>query len=319
MYRNSDINYLKFLKGKKVIIFGAGKRGEKGFHSLSKEGINILCFCDNDKNKQGQLICGTKVISFEELCAMEKHNCLIIICSSFEREIKEQLSCEEIYNVISISQIDFGGGEEYYDEQYFQYQEKMGEFGGELSADFFRPYIKKDMTVIEFGSGGGYLLEKIQAKDKVGIEINDSARIRAENKGINSVKYIREIPDCYGDIIISTHALEHTVNPFGVLQELRNKLKNNGKMVFVVPNESCNTEYFKSDINNHLYTWNCLTLGNLFKAAGFFINSVERIQTLWPKHYLEIEKEVSRELFEAICLINGKAFEENVCVIVASK
>lgn len=175
------------------------------------------------------------------------------------------------------------------------------------------------MTVIEFGSGGGYLLEKIQAKDKVGIEINDSARIRAENKGINSVKYIREIPDCYGDIIISTHALEHTVNPFGVLQELRNKLKNNGKMVFVVPNESCNTEYFKSDINNHLYTWNCLTLGNLFKAAGFFINSVERIQTLWPKHYLEIEKEVSRELFEAICLIDGKAFEENVCVIVASK
>lgn len=39
--------------------------------------------------------------------------------------------------------------------------------------------------------------------------------------------------------------------------------------------ESCETEYYRSELNNHLFTWNCLTLGNLFKAAGFFVLSVK--------------------------------------------
>lgn len=183
----------------------------------------------------------------------------------------------------------------------------------------FRPYIRSDMTVVEFGSGGGYLLDNLQAKEKIGIEINDAARAEAKKIGINSVKYISDIPDDYADIIISTSVLEHVENPFGALKELKGKLKDGGRIVFHVPNESCDTEYVRSEVNNHLYTWNCLTLGNLFKAAGYFVYSVQKVQEVWPKHFLEIERQVSSELFETLCEIGGKTFDENRCIIVAYK
>lgn len=320
MYINTDINYLKYLVGKEVIIFGAGIKGEREFARLSKlQGIKITAFCDNDEKKQSGLFCGLKVLSFDDLREMNHSNLMIIICSNYETEIKQQLLNGDVYNFISISQIDFGGGADYYDEQYFSYQQKLGEFGAEIKAKIFQPYIKKDMTVIEFGSGGGYLLNCLQANEKIGIEINDIARLEAEKIGINSVKNIDDIPDNFADIIISSHALEHVENPFGVLCELRKKLKENGKAVFHVPNESCDTEYERSEINNHLYTWNCLTLGNLFKAAGYFVYSVQKVQEVWPKNFLQISKEVSSELFEALCEIGGKAAEESRCIIVAYK
>lgn len=113
--------------------------------------------------------------------------------------------------------------------------------------------------------------------------------------------------------------MEHTENPFSILRELYGKLKEGGKIVFHVPNESCDTEYTRSEINNHLYTWNCLNIGNLFKAAGYFVYSVQKVQEVWPKNYFEIAQEVSPELFDSICSIGGKAYNENRCIIVAYK
>lgn len=317
MYVNHDVNYLKFLKEKEIIIFGAGEKGKRGAFKLA--GYKIIAFCDNDAKKHGQSINGIKIISIEELISANHNELMIIICSNYEKEIREQLLNEKIYNFISITQIDFGGGEEYYDEQYFEWQQSMGKFGGKIKSNFFKPYIKNNMTVLEFGSGGGYLLDNICVKEKMGIEINDAARKAAKEIGIDSVKNISDISDNYADIIISTSVLEHVENPLGILRELRCKLKDGGLIVFHVPNESCKTEYERSEVNNHLYTWNCLNLGNLFKAAGYFVYSVERIQEVWPKNYLEIEKEVSPELFEVICEIGGKAFNKNGCIIVAYK
>lgn len=320
MYKNNDINYLKYLNGKEAIIFGAGINGKIGFFQLRKiENVRIIAFCDNDARKQNSQFCGLNVISFETLREINHKDLMIVICSNYEREIRQQLLDTDIHNFISVSQIDFGGGEGYYDEQYFGYQQRIGEFGGKIKADIFRPYIKEGMTVVEFGCGGGYLLNCIQAKVKMGIEINDAARAEAKRIGLDSVKYIDDIPDNYADIIISSHVLEHVENPYGALCKLRRKLKENGKAVFHVPNESCDTEYKRSEINNHLYTWNCLTLGNLFKAAGYFVYSVQKVQEMWPKNFEEISKEVSPQLFEAFCEISGKAFEENRCIIVAYK
>ncbi len=321
MYVNNDINYLKFLRGKEVIIFGGGKLGQKTFTKLNKgvEGLKVTAFCDNDEKKQGEFLMGIEVISMEKLCKINNLNTMIVICSRFEREIKEQLLAEKIFNFISESQIDFGGGEEYYDSQYFEWQQRLGSFGGKISAFMFQPYIKEDATVVELGSGGGFLLNNIVAKEKVGIEINDRAREAARKMGIQSVKWVKEIPDNYADVIISTHVLEHVENPLGILRELHGKLKDDGKIIFYVPNESCETEYSRSEVNNHIYTWNCLTLGNLFKAAGFFVRSVKKVQESWPDNYEKIEQEVSLELFEALCNIGGKAFDKNNCMIIADK
>ena len=315
----NDIDYMKFLKHKRVILFGAGKEGEKAFHKLRQKNIEVAAFCDNDKNKQNRILMGIEVLSVNELVNVNDNDIMIVICSASERIIKQQLLEYSINNFISVSQIDFGGGEEYYDEQYFEWQKKMGVFGGRIKAEMFKPYIKPDMTVVEFGGGGGYLLNNIDAKEKINIEVNASARTEAEKMGIKCVKCIGDIEDDYADVIISTSVLEHVENPFEVLRELHSKLKDNGKIIFHVPNESCDTEYSRSEVNNHLYTWNCLTIGNLFKAAGYFVYSVQKIQEVWPKNYFEIEHQVSSEIFQAICEIGGKAFDENRCLIVAFK
>lgn len=200
MYINNDINYLKYLKNRQVVIFGAGKQGQKALFNLNKYNIEVIAFCDNDAKKQNQLIKGIKVISFVELKEINDANMMIVI-SAFERELKEQLLSTNIHNFISLSQIDFGGGEEYYDEAYFEWQQKMGAFGAKIKVNMFQPHIREDMTVVEFGSGGGYLLAQINAKEKIGIEINDTARKAAEEIGIKCVKYISDIPDDYADIM----------------------------------------------------------------------------------------------------------------------
>ena len=62
-----------------------------------------------------------------------------------------------------------------------------------------------------------------------------------------------------------------------------------------------------------------MNIGNLFKAAGYFVYSVSNIQEVWPKHFLEVEKEVSSALFEVICEIGGKAEGKNSCLIIGYK
>lgn len=100
---------------------------------------------------------------------------------------------------------------------------------------------------------------------------------------------------------------------------MHSKLKPGGKIIFYVPNENCETEYVRSEYNNHLFTWNCLNLGNLFKAAGYFVYSVERIQTKWPDNYWQMYHEVGEVCFDFLKDLNGVAHNENRCLIVAFK
>lgn len=320
MYINNDVDYLKFLKGKNVYIFGAGVKGKACVYKLNKEKIRIVGFIDNNKDLWKKKIENYPVISVDDFQTTEVKDAMIVICSClYEREMKQQLLDRGIFNFISETQIDFGGGEEYYDEKYFEYQQKIGEFGGKVKLKFFAPHISKEDFVVDFGCGGGYLLSNIVAREKVGIEINETARKQAEKLGIKTVRSAEELENDSVDVVISSGALEHVENPLGILRDLYTKLKPGGKIVFHVPNERCETEYTRSEINNHLYTWNCLNLGNLFKAAGFFIYSVERIQTVWPIYYEQIKDEVSVEFFNELCLLEGNVYDENVCLIVAYK
>lgn len=68
-------------------------------------------------------------------------------------------------------------------------------------------------------------------------EINEYAREYARHIGIYSVKDMSLLPDEFADLIISTHVLEHVDNPLGILKGLYEKLKQNGKIVFIVPFE----------------------------------------------------------------------------------
>jgi SAM-dependent methyltransferase len=185
----------------------------------------------------------------------------------------------------------------YYNKDYFDRQKEIGELEGETGLFKFKDYIKPTDTVIDFGCGGGYLLKSLSCNGKIGIEPNKTAQETAKRNGIEVYSSIEEIPDNFADAVISNHVLEHVLCPFESLSLLKRKVKFGGKLIFVVPYQTPREGFRENDINQHLYTWNPLTLGNLFKAAGYNVVKVDTIRHTWPPGYKIIRKLFGRTLF----------------------
>lgn len=207
----------------------------------------------------------------------------------------------------------------YYDEKYFNWQKKIGELGGIANLFKFRKHIKEDMSIIDFGTGGGYLLNNIVCKKKIGIELNDVARDECIKKGIDCRKTIDLCPDEFADLIISNHVLEHVDCPLEVLKQLKQKIKKGGRIVFVVPHQKSNETYKKDDVNFHLYTWNTQTLGNLFAAAGYQVISCKNIKHKWPPFFWRIYQVCGIRSFHFISRVNAMIRNNNQIKVVAQR
>lgn len=192
---------------------------------------------------------------------------------------------------------------DHYNEDYFNWQKSRGEFGGISNVFKFKNYIKTTDNVIDFGAGGGYLLKNIDCKNRLGIEINDTARAFAKTLGITSYKTSEAIEDEWADVIISNHALEHVENPLAEIKHLYKKLKPGGKIVFVVPHER-RKKYVEGNIHNHFFTWAEINLGNLFKHAGYKVLEVKDLKYTNPPGHRKLRKMIGGDLF----YISGKAY-----------
>lgn len=191
----------------------------------------------------------------------------------------------------------------YYNGEYFKWQKNHGEFGGVSNVFKFKNYIKTTDNVIDFGAGGGYLLKNIDCKNRLGIEINDTARAFAKTMGITAHKTTEAIEDEWADVIISNHALEHIENPLAEIKHLYKKLKLGGKIVFVVPHER-RKKYVEGNIHNHFFTWAEINLGNLFKHAGYRVLEVKDLKYTNPPGHRKLRKMIGGDLF----YIFGKAY-----------
>ncbi|MBC7617642.1 MAG: methyltransferase domain-containing protein [Candidatus Saccharibacteria bacterium] len=87
------------------------------------------------------------------------------------------------------------------------------------------------------------------------------------------------------DVIISNHALEHTLNPLEELKALRLILKKGGTIHFFVPCDSISYAYNPEDINYHLYSWRSQNWGNLFHKAGFEVIHAVPHTHKWTQYY----------------------------------
>lgn len=193
----------------------------------------------------------------------------------------------------------------HYDEKYFYAKQELLEFGGWANLVKFEQYIKPSDNVLDFGSGGGYLLKNLDCRGKLGVEINETARQHATQLGIQTHASTADIPDDWADVIISNHVLEHVDAPVAELQALLQKLKTGGRIVFVVPCESLSGQYQPNDINQHLYTWNPLCLGNLFAAAGFVVEESKPFLHKWKMRYRKYARFGNGWMFHALCRMYG--------------
>lgn len=172
----------------------------------------------------------------------------------------------------------------YYNKKYFDWQKKAGLYGAQQDLKFYTPFIKKSDLVLDFGCGGGYMLEKLECRGKYGVDINPLARKEAQKKGLKIFENLEKIPPALKfNVIYSHHALEHIENPAIIIRSFRKLLKKDGQLICVVPIDDWRIEknFRANDVNQHFYTWSPLLLGNLFTHCGYKVQSVEIIERAW--------------------------------------
>lgn len=194
----------------------------------------------------------------------------------------------------------------FYGEPYFAYQKAGGQKCATYNRKFFAPFIHEGDAVLDFGCGGGYLLQLLSCRDKAGIDINPAARAQAARLGIEAWASLAEIANRQFDIAISSHCLEHVANPYEILRAIGRVLRPGGLLVLLLPLDDWRTESWHGpDINGHLYAWTPKLLGNLLKASGFepaFIRVVNHVvppridQQLWA---------LSKTVFEILSWVSS--------------
>ena len=106
---------------------------------------------------------------------------------------------------------------DYYDIDYFNWQKNIGVFAGKFKSFKFKKSIKETDIIIDFGCGGGFLLNNLKCARKIGIEPNQNAHNQLKLNNIEAFSSPQELLEKHGenfaDVIISNNALEHTLNP----------------------------------------------------------------------------------------------------------
>jgi SAM-dependent methyltransferase len=196
---------------------------------------------------------------------------------------------------------------DHYDADYFEWQNEGGTTKGSLNAEHYSCFIKPTDEVLDFGSAGGWILSSIRAARKMGVEINPHARAFATMRGIDTVEKLSDVPDCAFDVVISNHALEHTECPMETVRAMHSKLKAGGIAVVMVPCERFDTLYRSDNIDQHLYTWAPVNIGNLFHHARFDVISVQRVVNRWPPRVELIDRVLGRAVCNFVCRLYSLA------------
>lgn len=195
----------------------------------------------------------------------------------------------------------------HYQEDYFNnFQKEIGEFGGLANKFKFEKHIKKDDVVLDFGCGGGFLLKNLDCKQKIGIEINPVAREFCNKvNGITCYESLSSIADGSIDVIVSNHCLEHVPSPFALIADMHKKLKVGGTIVIVIPLDSFRYKWKPNDINNHLYSFSPMNLGNLLQGTGFTQIQASPLLHKWVPYFFHVKKYFGLAVFHQLSWFYG--------------
>lgn len=176
---------------------------------------------------------------------------------------------------------------------------------GVINSDKFASYVRPTDTVLDFGCASGSLLLALDAAERIGIEVNPVTRAEAKRAGVQAHESLSSVRDDSIDVAISNHALEHVLNPYDALVELRRVLRSTGWLVICVPADDWRNSrrWRPGDPNHHLFAWTPLTLGNLLTETGFGPLSVRMRHRAWPRGYVPLHRRLPRPIWEAVCLI----------------
>lgn len=137
----------------------------------------------------------------------------------------------------------------------------------------------KDKCWLDFGCGTGSFLEHFapHCKEAWGVELNETHRIKATERGIHVIADIADLPESGFDIITLFHVFEHLADPVSIARQLRKCLRPNGVLLVEVPHardfllETLDCSAFRSFTlwSEHLILHTQESLKTLLCAAGF--------------------------------------------------
>ena len=78
---------------------------------------------------------------------------------------------------------------EHYNSDYFEWQRKIGMFGGRANSFKFNRSIRPYDTVVDFGCGGGFLLKNLNCLERLGIEVNEAAHEEIIENGLDPLSH----------------------------------------------------------------------------------------------------------------------------------
>jgi SAM-dependent methyltransferase len=191
--------------------------------------------------------------------------------------------------------------------------------GAELNYGKFAPHITPADVVVDFGCGGGYLLARLPGRIKIGVEVNDVGRASVEALGLKAVASTDALSSGSVDIVISNHALEHTLQPYAELCGIRRIMREGGKLVVYLPVDDWRTQrHAGEDQNHHLYTWTPLLLANLLGEAGFAVQKCAVVNHAWLPWYVTLSRRLPRVLYGAVATATSVCLKRRQVMAVAS-
>lgn len=176
---------------------------------------------------------------------------------------------------------------------------------GAEAARRFRPLVQPDDVCLDFGCGGGRILEYLEAGHRIGIEPNDVPAEAARARGVEVFPTLQDVENESVDVIISNHALEHCREPFQELVNMSRVLKPGGRLVLMLPLEDWrrSRRFRLDDRNHHLFAWTPLLIGNLVTDAGFRVSSITTVRHAYPPGAGILWRQLPAGAFDVICSV----------------
>ena len=122
-----------------------------------------------------------------------------------------------------------------------------------------KPFLSKNDKVLDFGSGSGSFLYKLNFKyESYGVEPNDFARSTSLAKGLRVVSAMKEYKEKF-KMIFLWHSLEHVYDINKTINEFSQKINSKSILVIALPNiRSFDAKKYKSfwagyDVPRHLW------------------------------------------------------------------